>query len=30
MPVAVLRVHQVGPVLATLSSAVTLYLVLGR
>jgi hypothetical protein len=30
MPVAVLRVHQIGPVLATLSSAVTLYLVLGR
>ncbi|MEJ2211642.1 MAG: hypothetical protein P8129_21760 [Anaerolineae bacterium] len=30
MPVAVLRVHQVGPVLAALSSAVTLYLVLGR
>jgi hypothetical protein len=30
MPVAVLRVHQVGSVLATLSSAATLYLVLGR
>ncbi len=30
MPVAVLRVHQVGPVLAALSSAATLYLVLGR
>jgi hypothetical protein len=30
MPVAVLRVHQAGPVLAALSSAVTLYLVLGR
>lgn len=30
MPVTVLRVHQVGPVLAALSSAVTLYLVLGR
>jgi len=30
MPAAVLRVHQVGPVLAALSSAATLYLVLGR
>jgi hypothetical protein len=30
MPVAVLRVHQVGPVLTALSSGVTLYLVLGR
>jgi hypothetical protein len=30
MPVALLRVHQVAPVLATIGSAVTLYLVLGR
>jgi hypothetical protein len=30
MPVAVMRVHQVGPVLAALSSGATLYLVLGR
>jgi hypothetical protein len=30
MPVAVLRVHQVVPVLTALSSAVMLYLVLGR
>jgi hypothetical protein len=30
MPVAVLRVHQVLPVLAALSSGLTLYLVLGR
>lgn len=30
LPIAVLRVHQVGLVLATLSSAVTLYLVPGR
>jgi hypothetical protein len=30
MPVAVLRLHQIGPVLAALSSAATLYLVLGR
>lgn len=30
MPVAVLRVHQIGPVLAAFSSAATLYLVLGR
>jgi hypothetical protein len=30
LPGAVLRVHQILPVLATLSSAVTLYLVLGR
>ena len=30
MPVAVLRVHQVVPVLTTLSSAALLYLVLGR
>jgi membrane protease YdiL (CAAX protease family) len=30
MPVALLRVHQIGPALATLSSAATLYLVLGR
>jgi hypothetical protein len=30
MPVAVLRVHQVMPVLALLSSAASLYLVLGR
>jgi hypothetical protein len=30
MPVAVLRVHQILPVLTALSSAATLYLVLGR
>jgi hypothetical protein len=30
MPVAVLRVHQIMPVLVVLSSAATLYLVLGR
>jgi hypothetical protein len=30
MPVAVLRVHQIVPVLTALSSAVMLYLVLGR
>ena len=30
MPVAVLRVHQIVPVLATLSTAATLYLLLGR
>jgi hypothetical protein len=30
MPTAVLRVHQVVPVLTVLSSAATLYLVLGR
>jgi hypothetical protein len=30
MPVAVLRVHQVVPVLTALSSGVMLYLVLGR
>jgi hypothetical protein len=30
MPVAVLRVHQVVPVLTVLSSATTLYLLLGR
>lgn len=30
MPVAVLRVHQIMPVLTALSSAGTLYLVLGR
>jgi len=30
MPAFVLRVHQVGPVLATFFSAVTLYLVLGH
>lgn len=30
MPVAVLRIHQVVPVLTALSSAATLYLVLGR
>ena len=30
MPVAVLRVHQIEPVLAALSTGATLYLVLGR
>jgi hypothetical protein len=30
MPVAIFRVHQVGPVLAALSTGATLYLVLGR
>jgi hypothetical protein len=30
MPVAVLRVHQIVPVLTVLSTATTLYLVLGR
>jgi hypothetical protein len=30
MPLAVLRVHQIVPVLTALSSGVTLYLVLGR
>jgi hypothetical protein len=30
MPVAVLRVHQIVPVLTVLSTAATLYLVLGR
>jgi uncharacterized protein YneF (UPF0154 family) len=30
MPVAVLRVHQIVPILAVLSTATTLYLLLGR
>jgi hypothetical protein len=30
MPIAVLRVHQIVPVLTVLSTAATLYLLLGR